>query len=102
MRRKPLFLYTCNPVLCAHMSLSAQDVFTFLSILAVLMVILAMYHLLFILVDLRKMVRRFEDITQQVEAMILKPISMADQILAWIMEQLEHKKKKHHDKKEIN
>lgn len=83
------------------MSLSAQDIFTFLSILAVLMVILALYHLLFILVDARKIVRRFEDITQQVEAMILKPISMADQILAWVMEQLEHKKKKHHEKKEV-
>ncbi len=85
------------------MSLTSQDVFTFLSIIAVAMVILAVYHLLFILVDLRKMVRRFEDITQQVEAMILKPISMADQILAWIMEQLESRKhgKKHHEKKDI-
>ena len=85
------------------MSLTAQDVFTFLSILAVLMVIVALYHLLFILVDVRKMVRRFEDITQQVEAIILKPISMADQILAWVMEQLEAKRngKKHHEKKDI-
>ncbi len=85
------------------MSITSQDVFTFLSIIAVAMVILAVYHLLFILVDLRKMVRRFEDITQQVEAMILKPISMADQILAWIMEQLEGRKhgKKHHAKKDI-
>lgn len=84
------------------MSLTAQDIFTFLSILAVVMVILALYHLIFVLVDARKIVRRFEDITQQVEAVILKPISMADQILAWIMQQLEHRKhgKKHHEKKD--
>lgn len=84
------------------MAITSADVFTYLSILAVAMVILAVYHLLFILVDLRKIVRRFEDITQQVEAIILKPISMADQILAWVMEQLEqkrHGKKHHHEAK---
>lgn len=83
--------------------ITAQDVFMFLSILAVLLVILSLYHLLFILVDLRKITRRFEDVTQQVEALILKPISVADQILEWILEQVndrtKHKKTHHHEVK---
>lgn len=80
-------------------AITANDVFTFLSILAVLMTVLALYHLLFILVDVRKIVRRFDDVTMQVEALILKPISVADQILLWVMEQIEHKKK--HAKKHV-
>jgi cell shape-determining protein MreC len=79
------------------MAITASDVFTFLSILAVIMTVVALYHLLFILVDLRKITRRFEDVTQQVEALILKPISVADQILEWVMEQMEHRR--NHSKK---
>ena len=86
-------------------SITANDVFTFLSILAVLMTVIALYHVLFILVDVRKIVRRFDDVTLQVEALILKPISMADQIIVWLMEQLQnrtHEKKHHveHEKKD--
>lgn len=69
----------------------------FISILAVLLAVIALYHLLFILVDIRKITRRFEDVTQQVEALILKPISMTDQVLEWILEQINDRKtKKHH------
>ena len=77
--------------------ITAQDVFMFISILAVLLAVIALYHLLFILVDIRKITRRFEDVTQQVEALILKPISMTDQLLEWVLEQVnQHKAKKHH------
>lgn len=85
------------------MELTAESVMTALSILAVVMLIIVLYHVLFIVVDVRKIVRRLEDITQQVEAVILKPISMADQVLTFLIEQIEgiakkkeHKHSKHH------
>ena len=48
-----------------------------------IMLIIVLYHLLFIVVDLGKVLRRVEDITAQVEAVITKPIAMADQIMEW-------------------
>lgn len=64
------------------------------------MIIIALYHVLFILWDLRKIARRFEDLTSQVEAVILKPLSLADQGVQWLIEFIEskarHAKKKHH------
>ncbi len=64
-----------------------------------LMIIVVLYHLLFIVVDLRKITRRFEDVTAQVESMLLKPIAILDQGFQWMLEHLEnkrHKNKKHH------
>ncbi len=70
------------------------------------MIIIALYHVLFILWDLRKITRRFEDLTSQVEAVILKPLSLADQGVQWLIEFIEakasHHKKKHHKVVEEN
>jgi hypothetical protein len=50
--------------------------------------------------DLRKIARRFEDLTSQVETVLLKPLSLADQGVQWLIEFIEskatHHKKKHH------
>jgi cell shape-determining protein MreC len=62
------------------------------------MLIVVLYHAIFIMVDLRKISRRFEDITSQVEAMILKPLSMADQAVQWALEFVEHKRRQHQKK----
>jgi hypothetical protein len=66
------------------------------------MVMIVLYHVIFIVVDVRKITRRFEDLTQQVEETILKPLALADQGLAWVMEFLNRKQEhgKHHHKKE--
>ncbi len=63
-----------------------------------LMIIVVLYHLMFIVVDLRKITRRFEDLSKQVEDMLLKPIAILDQGFQWVMDALEAKrnKKKHH------
>jgi cell shape-determining protein MreC len=62
-----------------------------------LMIIVVLYHLLFIVVDLRKMTRRFEDLTAELEAMLLKPIAILDQGFQWMIDHLEkqRQKKKH-------
>lgn len=80
-------------------ALTAEDVLLGLQIAIAILVIVALYHVLFIVVDLRKVLRRIDDITEQVETIILKPISMADQILSWVMDMVEqsgHKKEKKH------
>ena len=64
-----------------------------------LMIIVVLYHLMFIVVDLRKITRRFEDLSAQVEEMLLKPIAILDQGFQWMMVMLEskrNKKKNHH------
>ncbi|TSC57615.1 MAG: hypothetical protein Greene041619_1043 [Candidatus Peregrinibacteria bacterium Greene0416_19] len=82
------------------MTLLMPDILMFLYIIVAVMIIVVLYHALFIMVDLRKVLRRVEDITAQVEAVILKPISMADQILTWIMEHVESKKHRRNVKAE--
>jgi len=65
-----------------------------LQVAIAVMVIILLYHALFIAVDLRRILRRADDVTKQVEDMIMKPISMADSILEWVMERIEQDKKK--------
>ncbi len=69
--------------------ITAPDLLLGLQIVICVIVVIVLYHVLFIVVDLRKVLRRIDDITEQVEAMILKPISLADQILGKVMEMIE-------------
>lgn len=57
------------------------------------MIIIVLYHVLFIVVDLRKIMRRFEETTEQVESMLLKPLAIIDEAFAWIIDHLQTKKK---------
>jgi hypothetical protein len=63
--------------------------------LIAVMIIIVLYHVLFIVVDLRKIMRRFEDTTAQVEAMILKPLSIIDEAFEWVLDHMHGGKKKH-------
>ncbi|TSC58319.1 MAG: hypothetical protein Greene041662_764 [Candidatus Peregrinibacteria bacterium Greene0416_62] len=85
-------------------AISAPDLLLGLQIVISVIVIVVLYHVLFIVVDLRKVLRRVDDITEQVEAIILKPISLADQILGKVMEMMEaggHKTHKGKKKKHV-
>ena len=68
------------------------DIFVFLQIAVAVMLVVVLYHVLFITVDLRKILRRVDDITREVENVIMKPISMADHILEWLLESIESAK----------
>ncbi|OGJ62983.1 hypothetical protein A3C37_02225 [Candidatus Peribacteria bacterium RIFCSPHIGHO2_02_FULL_53_20] len=80
-------------------ALSPQDLLLGLQVVISVIVVVVLYHVLFIVVDLRKVLRRVDDITEQVEAIILKPISLADQILGKVMEMMEVGSKGHKGKK---
>lgn len=87
--------------------LSVQDIITALQVLVALLAIIVLYHLMFITVDVRKIVRRFEKLTEEAEEAVMKPIAMADMVieaaLAWVEsfneEQNSSKKKSSKSKK---
>lgn len=84
---------------------TSADVLTYLEITVAVLLVIVLYHFLFIAVDLRKVLRRIESITNEVETMIMKPINAADYILEGIVNYLESqagdspKKKKKASKK---
>jgi len=79
--------------------MTMDQVLTVLQIAAVIFLLIILYHGLFITVDLRKTMRRVNDVTKQVEDTVMKPISMADHILQWVMEYVEKDQKKSSKKK---
>jgi len=76
------------------MQLTVPDVLVFLEVLTFLFLLLALYHLVFVLVGLRRIVKRVDTVTQQVEQVVLKPISMADATVDWVTHMLESAHKK--------
>lgn len=69
-----------------------------LYIAVAILLLIVLYHVIFVIVDLRKIVRRIEGITQEVEAVILKPLSMTDKALEWVNGFIESKTRKHEKK----
>ncbi len=85
------------------MQLNLNDILTILSILAVAMLVILLYHLIFVSVSLRRIADRMDQVSKDVEAVILKPIGAIDYMLDWVLSMVdtmrvdsEHKKKHHH------
>lgn len=53
------------------------------------MLIVVLYHVLFIVVDLRKILRRIESLTAEVEGMVMRPLGIIDHLLQWVIEWIE-------------
>jgi len=87
------------------LQLTYGDVLMLLSIIAVAMLIILLYHLIFASVSLKRIANRMDDLSKDVEAIILKPIGAIDFVLDWFLsivdsmrEDKKHTKKvKHHD-----
>ena len=83
-----------------HMTWSSLDILHGLYIAVAIMLIIALYHVIFIVVDLRKTMRRIENISEEIQTVIMKPLSMTDKAIEWVMgfiqEKTKHKKDKHH------
>ena len=81
---------------------NTADVLHALSILVAAMLVIVLYHALFIVVDLRRILRRVETLTQEVESILRKPLQMTDKVVTWITHMIEaasehhgkHKKRK--------
>ncbi len=89
------------------MQVSLSDILTILSIVAVSMFIVLAYHLIFVSVSLRRITDRIDDVSKEVEGLILKPIGAIEYLLEWfsvVVENMmsgkqEEQKKVHHPKK---
>jgi cell shape-determining protein MreC len=81
------------------MQLSTEEVIIILQIVAFVLLLVLLYHLIFAAVSLRKVLKRVDTVTDQVEQVLLKPISMADATVDWISGMLEGAHKKHTHKK---
>ncbi len=87
------------------LQLTYNDVLMFLSIIAVAMLIILLYHLIFAAVSLKRIADRMDELSKDVEAIVLKPIGAIDYVLDWFLSVVESmredkkhaKKGKHHD-----
>ena len=59
-----------------------------------IMLIIALYHVIFIVVDARKVMRRAERISHELQTVILKPLAMTDQLLEWVTGAIKKHEKK--------
>jgi len=74
--------------------ISASDLLIGMEVAIAVLLLIVLYHLIFIVVDLRKTMRRIEGITREVEDVIMKPLSMVDSILQWVLDMIERAQKK--------
>lgn len=65
------------------MTITYSDVLTILSVIAVAMLIILLYHMIFVSVTLRRITQRMDDLSKEVEAVILKPIGAIEFLLEW-------------------
>ncbi len=84
------------------LQLSLNDILTLLSILAVGMLIILMYHLIFVSVSLRRISDRMDQLSKDVEAVILKPIGAVDYMLDWFLSMVDGMKADQTEKKKKN
>lgn len=67
------------------LQLTYNDILTLLSIIAVAMLIIVLYHLMFASVAFRRIAQRMDDLSKDVEAIILKPIGAIDYLIEWFL-----------------
>ncbi|MCB9808273.1 hypothetical protein H6770_03365 [Candidatus Peribacteria bacterium] len=71
-----------------------NDIILYLHVTVGVLLIVVLYHILFVVVDLRKIMRRVQLITKEIEGLVMKPITVADQILEGVLSLLEDQQKK--------
>ncbi len=85
------------------MEWTTADIMTMLYIVVAAMLIVVLYHVLFIVVDLRKTMKRVDRVAESVETVSLKPLSMVDKGFDWVLQLLndsgndKHKHHAHHE-----
>lgn len=72
---------------------------TGLWVAAGVLALVILYHVLFIVSDLRRIVRRAERLTSEVESLVEKPLAFTDRVLRWAIHAVEEKKSEHHHSK---
>ncbi len=81
------------------MTLTYEQALMFLYMLVAVMLIIVLYHAIFIVVDVRKITRSAQNVTEEVQKVVLRPLSVADQIMDYVMSMINEKK---HAKKRVH
>lgn len=86
------------------MQITYNDVMAFLTILALAMTIVLLYHVIIIALNMRRITKRADTVSKELEAVVMRPLSLADNAMEWAVGFLEglkdkHSGKKHHHKK---
>ena len=76
------------------MPLTTDNILVLIQILTFGLGVIVLYHLVFVVVNVRKIVRRVDHVTKQAEDIILKPINMADVLVEWLVDLMEEQQKK--------
>ncbi len=82
-----------------NMQITYNDVITLLTILALVMVIVLLYHLIFVSAALRRIVGRWDELSKEIEALILKPIGAVEYVLDWFASVVEGMREQREGKK---
>lgn len=83
------------------MTWSPEDIMMGLYIAVAVMLIVVLYHVIFIVVDARKIARRISNLSEEVETVIMKPLSMIDQLIEWMVVFFQERTQKHEEKKHV-
>lgn len=67
------------------LQLTLGDVFLLLQLLAVLLGIIVLYQLVFATMALRRIMKRYDALSQDIEALLIKPVSAIDSIIDWFL-----------------
>ena len=78
---------------------TADAVMQVLYTVVAVMLVVVLYHVIFIVVDLRKTMRRITSMTEQVESVLMKPLSLTEKALEWLVQYVEGLTKHKHDHK---
>ncbi|MBP9773778.1 MAG: hypothetical protein KBD00_04065 [Candidatus Peribacteraceae bacterium] len=87
------------------MPITYNDVIAFLTILALAMGIILLYHLILIALNLRRVSKRVDTVSEELEAVVMKPLSVMDNAMEWIIgffEGMKDEKHPHKHKKDVD
>ena len=87
----PCFAVSLAPVNLTEMQLATGDIITLLTILALALVVIVLYHLMFASVDLRRILRRFNRMTAKMEDIVSMPLDVAQALAEQLTELVEKK-----------
>ena len=69
--------------------LTSDQVLFILQLLIFLLLVIVLYQLMFAAFNLRRILKRVNKVTEGVEEVVMKPITMADAIVEWVAKAVE-------------
>jgi len=81
------------------LQITYSDILTLLSIIAVALLIIILYHLIFVASSFRRTADRIDALSEDIESLILKPIGTIDYVIDWFIAMIEGMQKGGDEKK---